>query len=546
MESSVYVKGDIEDPYQDGFMEYLLVKQVEYPVEGYFLNYSYSTFDDTKRMLDRGLVRLYHDQNALTYISYPPVTSVYVRFKKAANPNNPSGTQEWYSSNTDYGMTAKEFWKTKKADNFRLAEAVGRDGGIVRTNVSAMNQPAVEKTFEINPDQHFLLRTVKSYVGTGAVGDSITGSLQMNDAGREYSYVPVSYESYAYEGNGLKPRYSYSFLGQETPPAEDQDVYHYLKWPEVGNLPTVESRLGKYANITSYEYNAYGDLIKEVDPKGNISTWKYKSLSTNNIRQLSQIKQISGADPSHYHQEDYLYNAQKLLDTETITDSTPTDAGANVEQTKKKLSYNSNKQITLITEESYGAETKTQKQSVKSYDSLGIKPKTIIMNVETAPGVFEDLYVTSDYDGLGRKVYQKYPDQSEASYTYDLLDRLTSETFTNQGQSRTVRYKYDDSNRRVTKTVPNVAELVTQFTPYGEIEYQGQIAWDLSGSRYLIFNTYTSDGKRLLASYPFAKEERKTEYAYNEDGSLREVREPIGTTTYQRANARKDSTALLR
>ncbi|WP_340673695.1 hypothetical protein [Brevibacillus agri] len=74
-------------------------------------------------------------------------------------------------------------------------------------------------------------------------------------------------------------------------------------------------------------------------------------------------------------------------------------------------------------------------------------------------------------------------------YEYDLLGRRTKESVTSKQQTRATTYAYDDSARKVTMTLPDGSKQVTQFTPYGEVEYKGQIGTDGS-VRPLLYNTF--------------------------------------------------------
>nr|WP_274388461.1 RHS repeat-associated core domain-containing protein [Brevibacillus agri] len=91
-------------------------------------------------------------------------------------------------------------------------------------------------------------------------------------------------------------------------------------------------------------------------------------------------------------------------------------------------------------------------------------------------------------------------------------------------------------------TLPDGSKQVTQFTPYGEVEYKGQIGTDGS-VRPLLYNTYSLDGNHLLSSAPYADNNRATTYVYNADGSVWQQKDPVGTTVYLTANAVSDGTS---
>ncbi|EAO9488552.1 RHS repeat-associated core domain-containing protein, partial [Salmonella enterica] len=209
-----------------------------------------------------------------------------------------------------------------------------------------------------------------------------------------------------------------------------------------------------------------------------------------------------------------------------------------LDQMDRSYTYK-DKLLTSFSETTTGQDAKSFTQSIHSYDSLGLYPEAIDMSVETQPGVQTDLFHYFGYDGLGRLNARVYPDQSYVTYEYDLLSRMTSEQFTNQDQTRTTSYAYDDSTRKVTVTLPDGSKSFTHFTPYGDVEYKGQI--DVNGKiRPLLYNTYALNGNHLSTSEPFAIKDRAINYHYNEDGSLLLKDDPLGDTVFLKANSMRD------
>ncbi|MFM1652571.1 RHS repeat domain-containing protein [Brevibacillus sp. B_LB10_24] len=542
-ESSAYIR---QDDSGKSYLYYLLLKQVTYPVEGLSLNYTYSTYDQQNPdPFQRGVVRLYHDDKVLTYTSYHPVTAVQYRYKKTPNPLQPGSPEEWYSDTVSYPVTTNEIWKNQKEGHFRLANAQNRDGHLVVSRTISSYQSNVETTYEFNQDKNPLIRLVKNYIKEGRDSEAISGRLNLLEGDKEYLYRPVQYTSYTYENRSKKPKYVYHFLGRPSWLTADSEVYQYLLWPDLKGLtPDISSKIPKYANTETYEYNSFGDVTKEIDARGNLTTWEYTGAVTNNLRLPTRLTKQSPADDEYFHRETYEYTSEHLLKKETIQDSYPTEQGTATERTERAYTYE-NKRVASVSETSYGASSKTLTQNMLSYDAYGIYPTNIQMRVETAPGTFADVTVKTTYDPLGRITSQTYPDQSEVSYDYDLLGRLRTESFANQGEARTIEYKYDDSARKVTQLMPDGTEYLTQFTPFGEVEYQGQKAPGSTSIRHLLYNAYRANGRQLEASYPNARTDKRTEYVYNEDGSLWKTIDPVGITYYERANALEDATHYL-
>lgn len=538
MESTVYTTDDYQ---RRGTTKYNLLREVSYPVEGLQITYTYSPYQpDEPDFLSRGVVRLYHDDEKLTYTSYHPVTAVDIRFAKTPHPERQK--QGWYSHTIYYPLTNKEIWKSSKDLSVRLKNQTLREGAIVKTQIVQYGNPNQEKVFTPNPDKTFLPQSVKTYIGTGADTDTILLPLTLTEGEKEYRYHPVSYVSYLYSGRETKPRYEYRFLGRPASFTDDADVYQFLLAPDINRLDSVASRLSKYAQVTAYSYNSYGDLTKLVDPQGNETTWTY-TATTYYLRLLTKMKRTAAGNPNHFHEESYTYNADKLLETEHIVDSYPDGTTTKREEIARAYQYNSQKLVSTIVEATKGSDEKFFDKKIESYDRYGLYPTVIKLEVETSPETEETLTYQFDYDELGRVVKRIYPDQSQAMYQYDLLGRLTIELFANEGQFRTIFYDYDDTQRKVTMTLPDGTEEFTHFTPFGEVEYKGQRGTN-GEVRLLLYNTYTSDG-RLESSAPYADDSRATSYFYNEDGSLLGKQDPKGYTMYYRANAYRDKDSYL-
>ncbi|MGG0940322.1 RHS repeat-associated core domain-containing protein [Brevibacillus centrosporus] len=539
VEAKAYSTRDLTER---GVMRYRLIQRVNYPVEGLTMTYTYNPYQpDTNNFLNPSQVRLYYDEEKLIYSAYPPVTAVNFRFSQTAHPD----TQEskTYSFTKYYPLTNKEIWKSPKAASTRLKNQTIRDGSIVVSQTMQAGLPSIERTFVLNEGRNFLPRSVKTYVGTDADTDTIEGKLELTEEGKEYRYAPATYTSFLYEGNATKPLFTFSFAGRPSSMTDNADVYAFLLAPTTANLPRVKARLPLYAEVTEYVYNSYGDVVSEKDPKGNVTTTKYLPATSTFLRLPSEVKKTAAGNASHYHQETYTYQ-DNLLATEKIVDSYPDGVGVKVDQVDRTYTYN-NKLVASVTETSTGADAKTVTQTISSYDDLGLYPKGISMSVETSPSVQTKLTHTFIYDALGRLQARIYPDQSFVQYQYDTLGRPVSEQFSNtELQNRTITYTYEDGTRKVTTNLPDGTKNFTHFTPYGEVEYKGQVGTD-GTVRPLLYNTYSLDGNHIVSSEPYALKDRATTYVYNQDGTVWQKKDPKGTTVYLSANTMSDGTNYL-
>ncbi|MBR8661817.1 hypothetical protein KDN35_19555, partial [Brevibacillus sp. NL20B1] len=141
--------------------------------------------------------------------------------------------------------------------------------------------------------------------------------------------------------------------------------------PDINRLASVASRLSKYAQVTAYSYNSYGDLTKLVDPQGNETTWNYTS-TTYYLRLLTKMKRTAAGNPNHFHEETYTYNADKLLETEHIVDSYPDGTTTKREEIGRAYQYNSQKLVSTIVEATKGSDEKFFDKKIESYDRYGL------------------------------------------------------------------------------------------------------------------------------------------------------------------------------
>ncbi|MGO0059931.1 RHS repeat-associated core domain-containing protein [Brevibacillus fluminis] len=524
IESQDYVD---QDRAKRATLSYLLLRKVTYPLQGLSLAYSYSAYNAAaENPLNRGVVRLYQDDHALSYVSYNPVTTVNYMYSPKADPLNKGTSERLFTKS--YEMISKEFWKVPKAKIPRLAGAADRNGQRVVSKESSALAPTIERTYEGNDQGNYVLILVKTEAKEA-------GNTQLAAGSKQYHYNPVTYVSNMYQGNDTQPSYQYTFLDPASAPAGvslNQSVYDYLLH-KTSQRPT-SAELKKYANETVLAYNVYGDQIQAIDPKNNVTNWEYESVAAGEYRKLMRLKKQAANNSSHYHEELYTYNADQLLETETITDSYP---GMRYQDQLVRTYAYENKLVSAVTETSKGAEAKTLTRQYPSYDAWGLYPTSMRMNVQLANGQVSQLQFSYDYDGVGNLLSRTYPDGSRAEYEYDILDRETKETFiSSDNQRRETRYTYLDNARKIIKTLPDQSRLETTYTPYGEIELQQQVGTDGS-SRPLVWNEYAADAMHLLAVYPYALANRKTSYSYYEDGAVSAATDPIGTTTYARVNA---------
>ncbi|EAQ6061396.1 hypothetical protein AKL58_23770, partial [Salmonella enterica] len=170
-------------------IQYLLLKDASYPLQGLKMNYKYATYNKDASMLARGVVRQYQDDYAISYVSYHPVTSVTFSYMPM-NPSPIGSSVIETSYNIHYQMQNPEIWKTHKSNIARLSNVPNRNGDKIVSKQQPTGQPGleIEKRYQLNPKNIHVLSLIKQ--------KAEQVSSVVNDGNKQYSYVPVTYSSF--------------------------------------------------------------------------------------------------------------------------------------------------------------------------------------------------------------------------------------------------------------------------------------------------------------------------------------------------------------
>jgi RHS repeat-associated protein len=271
-------------------------------------------------------------------------------------------------------------------------------------------------------------------------------------------------------------------------------------------------------HTTSYSYNALGDLTSSTDPLGKTTSYTYDPAQN-----LTSVTDPDG------HTTSYTYDADNERATTTQADGS-TDTNA----------YDSDGN--LVAQANGDGDTTTY-----TYDPLDrLASVTNPANRTTSYGYDADGNLTSVTDPVGRTTTNGYDDADEltsisysegqtpnvtyaydadgertsmsdgtgtTTYSYDSLDRLTSET---NGADQTVSYGYDTDNDTTSIGYPNGKTVMQTF------DADDRLA---SVSDWLGNKTsfgYDPDSNLQTTTYPSATADLDT-YGYSDDDELTSV-----------------------
>ncbi len=206
--------------------------------------------------------------------------------------------------------------------------------------------------------------------------------------------------------------------------------------------------------LYTYEYNDFGNIIKEVDPVGRTFSYIYAAngIDLLEIRQTragqNQLLSQMTYNPQHLpltsrdaagQMTTFTYNARGQLLTET-----------NPKGETTTYSYDANGYLTRIDEALPGTAT------TSTYDRYG--------RVRSIADV-DDYTLTLDYDPLDRVTKVTYPDGTFVQFTYDRLDK----TLMRDRAGRSTIYEFDTVGQRTKQTDPLGRVLRYQWCKCGDL-----------------------------------------------------------------------------
>nr|MCR4782771.1 DNRLRE domain-containing protein [Lachnospiraceae bacterium] len=261
-------------------------------------------------------------------------------------------------------------------------------------------------------------------------------------------------------------------------------------YDEAGNVSSVTDGNG---SKTLYKYDKDNNLIKEINPLGDIKNYSYDKSGNLTKETLANGKSIT-----------YKYDKLGELIKKTTSDKEDT-----------LYSYNDNGERVSM-KDALG-------ETHYKYDDSG----RIVSVTDSNKNVI--LY---NYDTYGNLAKLIYPDKTYVKYSYDAINRLTK---VRDREGKVTTYKYDDygnmsevcrpdgsSSKASYDKADNLIRLVNTDKSGNAEEFKYK--YDASGN--ILSETVTSDGKTEVRKYTYNKRSELTSGSfYDKDGHL--LREEI-------------------
>ncbi len=293
-------------------------------------------------------------------------------------------------------------------------------------------------------------------------------------------------------------------------------------------------------NVTSYEYDLSGRLVKEIDPLGNITTFTYDAkgnLATKTdcrgyttIYTYDQAGRLLTKTPKMGTGDlvTFTYASDgKILTAQTVPFYSTTGFPYYVKYT---YVYDAAGQIASVTD--------TRGRTISyQYDAAGNRTKMTAPDGKITTYAYDAnnrlAALTSPsgtfsfvYDSLGRRTKLTYPNKVATTYGYDVAGRLTSLiTKTSTGKLiSSYSYTYDKAGNRISKAEPDInytytydsldrllKSLASVSTRNEEYSYDG-VGNRLSGPKTTTHYTY-GGANELLSDGIFT-------YQYDKNGNM--------------------------
>lgn len=233
------------------------------------------------------------------------------------------------------------------------------------------------------------------------------------------------------------------------------------------------------SGYSTHDYDAAGRPLKTVDPEGNIVEFTYDANGNVLSRIFTDVPSISGSP--QVGTWEYVYDARNnLIETEDPMGST------------WHYCYDS---LGLLAEEIDPRGNRT----LHAYDGAGrlLETNYVLTDDGTGSGMVVGTVVTRQaWDDSDRLIEREDPNGNVTEYTYDSLNRLTTETF---ADNSAITFEYDVHDNVLVREDPNGTILTMTYDGLERlVEVEVDAGTGVNGST--TYESYAYEGRSLLVA----------------------------------------------
>ncbi|MFW6141059.1 MAG: DUF6531 domain-containing protein, partial [Candidatus Saliniplasma sp.] len=291
----------------------------------------------------------------------------------------------------------------------------------------------------------------------------------------------------------------------------------YREYDEMNRLVREEDRWGNYE---SYEYDEFHNVVKRTDKLGNEWVSEYDEVN----RLVAEYNPLGEGTQYEY---DEAGNMIKEIDAMGYETEYEYDSEGSLVRTVgaegSEVLYEYDEVGNQVSVTQVGDEVNSEWQY--EYDLLGRKEK------EITP--LDEEY-TWEYDEVGDVVRYETPSGDVTEYEYDLLGRLTQVELPN-AVDIDIEYTLFEKEReeydhppRLTYLHPYAPQITAQSQEYDLLGRLSRESWQVNGDEYDISYVYDEEGNVIEMTDQLGN---VTSYTYDCRNRLRSVTDPDGDTT---------------
>jgi len=452
------------------------------------------------------------DRNGLT------VSMTYDKLDRLTQKVYPDGTKETYAYdavgnvtetvNTSGAKTTYAYDSRNR--NISITDALGNTTGFEYDETSRLTKRIDAEGNETSYEYDANGNITKT---TDACGNNVTAEYDARNRRIRQKDQNGNKTDYEYDGAdrlikvtdayGNSYAYTYDANGNLVSVTDAGGHVTRYAYDELGRAEKVTNALGK---SMEYTYDATGNVTSYTDYAGNVTTYEYDGMDR-------LVKKTVGKGTQEKAETEYSYDEKGMLTQVTDKSGTATyqydDYGRLAKQTDvngNTLTYTYDKAGRLQSFDNGFGKTSYE------YDTLDRMTRVIDRNGKAT------LY---EYDALGNRSAVRYPNGTVVTYAYDPCQRLKEECITDADGTLLAKYSYG-----MGKAGERTSVTETETDPQTGNSTETEISYEYDKLNRLTKETTKRGGDKLTYEYSYDAVSNRTEKKVTAKGDIETFADP--------------------